>query len=295
MQETYGNPNATRTVIIANGGAGPTGIIRAFAESFLDKTASKDLNIRKSFSIFNNCAGWIQSHTQISLQHIKDGTAQTCLTYEPDLEKPLLETGEAENYKYIFHDHFMLVGPKGDTGLEVINHPASLKEVLETFAKLPHLKKDGEKVYISRDDGSATNAKEMAVFHKAGIQLPTESNSWYYRMPANAPRFPLDCLRMAVETKSFCLIDRGTFLLNKEAQEHLSIYVQGGEEDDDVLLNPCHALVSTKDTGVKQEAIEFVNFMAGKEGQKIVKTFGVDKESNILKLPFFTPANDYDL
>ena len=49
-KEVYGDPLAKRTIRVANGGAGPTGVIRAFAESFIhkrSKTSIIDFNISK--------------------------------------------------------------------------------------------------------------------------------------------------------------------------------------------------------------------------------------------------------
>lgn len=205
----------------------------------------------------------------------------------------MLANGRADNHKHIFNDHFLLVGPKEGFALKAISHPATTEEVIQSFAKIPSFKNERQTVFISRDDESASNVKEKTIFEKAGINIPPENNSWYYRMPASAPRFPSDCLKLALETKSFCIVDRATFLMNKESQEQFTIYLQGGEALDDILLNPCHALVSSKDNGLKQTAIEFVEFMAGKEGQKIISTFGEDKENNLLKLPFYTPVSDY--
>lgn len=51
VREVYGSQDAQQTVKIANGGAGPTGIIRAFADAFLaERDDAKNFNIGKDVS-----------------------------------------------------------------------------------------------------------------------------------------------------------------------------------------------------------------------------------------------------
>jgi len=290
--QVYGQEDAMYSIKVANGGAGPTGVIRALAEAFISKKAS----VRKDFNI-----AWIQSITRDSLNHLKRNDANISLTYEPILEKLMIQEKYGQHYEYIFKDHFWLVGPKeGINGITAIPNKSSTLDVIKsTLLDIEKVGNSMQKpIFITRDDGSGTQAKENELFKYAKIDLPqTSPSAWYYRMPATvdgkpASRFPADCLKLAIEMKCMTLIDRGTFLMNPSAQKDLSIYLQGTDHDEDILLNPCHALVAMQINPMTELSIEFVNFMAGVDGQNIIKTWkGIDTNANILNMPLYTPAH----
>jgi len=280
LKEIYGNPAAKNHIRVANGGAGPTGVIRALSDAFLKERSDLNLSI-----------GWVQSISKDSLSNIKDNFTQIALTYDPQLEKEMVQNGQAKNYKYIFNDHFLLLGPKNHKSIKPTKGIASREVVLSTFVQISKIiGEKGKPSYVTRDDGSGTHAKELSIWEKAGVSIPPSNDSWFYRMPADKPRFPADCLRLSLEWGSFCLVDRGTFLMNAEAQKNMDIYLQGGEDENDILLNPCHALVTAVQSNLTPFATEFVNFMASEKGQSIIKTFGIDKPSNLLKIPLYTPV-----
>lgn len=206
----------------------------------------------------------------------------------------MLKDGTAHNYQYIFKDHFLLVGPKdGIEGIDLapVGHNATKEEIVSVFKSIGQFGAQGSKpIYITRDDGSGTDIKEKGLWAAADVTLPTARDQWYYRMPADKPRFPADCLKLAQEWHCLTLIDRGTFLMNAQAQEHLAIYLYGSDDNNDILLNPCHALETCVVSALSPIAHDFVTFMASSRGQNILRTFGVGNSTNILGLPLFSPA-----
>ena len=162
---------------------------------------------------------------------------------------------------------------------------------MQAFSKIAEIGQGKTRpIFITRDDGSGTVVKELDLWKSANITLPTENGSWYYRMPSDSPRFPADCLRLAIEWKCLCLIDRGTFLRDQKAQEELIVYLYGSDDDNDLLLNPCHAVVSTDSGPMNDLAVEFTDYMASEDCQKIILSYGASNPTNLWKWPYYTPA-----
>ncbi|KIJ06837.1 hypothetical protein PAXINDRAFT_103212 [Paxillus involutus ATCC 200175] len=198
---------------IANGGAGQSGLVGAWADAFIKYCHGQGIDPFK--------VGWYLGDTTESLGFLAAGQVDIAVTYNKAAEEQAVKAKAAPTRKYGFRDHFYLVGPAAD--------PAQLKacgdDVLAMFNRIVDQGNkdlvtpptDREPVrFLSRFDKSATNIKESELFCKIG-QVPwaLAYSKWYHQYP----RFPLQALKAASVLNEYTLTDRGIWL--SSAQEHM--------------------------------------------------------------------------
>jgi len=106
--EIYRIPSDTSTTSpiklrIATGGAGQSGLIRAFAEAFIAHQI-KTTN-REPFAV-----AWMASDTTLSFNALALKAVDMSITYHPAAERIALEQGITDRREYAWRDHWMLVG-----------------------------------------------------------------------------------------------------------------------------------------------------------------------------------------
>jgi ABC-type tungstate transport system permease subunit len=263
-KEIYGQYKKNIQLRIGNGGAGPTGILRALSEDYLQVSGKK-------FAI-----AWYQDISINTLQQLKKGKIDIALVYEKTQGEEATKEGWATRSTPIFNDHFLIVGPK--------SNPAKLDKsdsIQNIFLKIA---KTGEKiskpVFLSRDDNSGTNVKEHLLWQSIDLK-PWKGNSiWYFRYPT----FPKDALIYSNQNQLYSITDWGTWLSNKDQTSHLDIYSQGGKS----LLNHCFALLEKNPS---KEAVEFLEYLKSSRAQKLIGDFGKDTFNG---KALFTPAQQLD-
>lgn len=249
--EIYGPEEATLELLIGNGGAGPTCLIRVLAEDFIQH---EELNIQ---------IGWIQTISRLTLENLKDGVIDISLTYEEIPELKAIEEGYASDRTLIFNDHFILVGPK--------DNPANLLKkdlVGDAFNKIAM----SESHFFSRNDLSGTNKKERFIWNT--LQLNPWNNFWYCREHL----FPADSLKRADKEGCYTLTDRGTYLMTKELLPNTVVYIQ----NDHSLLNRCHAMLRYPS---RPYAMLFLDYLKSKRAQELICHYKGQSH-----LPLFTEA-----
>jgi len=257
---------------IANGGAGQSGLIGAWADAFI-------LYCVKTLGWEAFTVGWYLGDTTESLAFLAAGDVDVAVTYNAAAEQQSCDTQAAVERKYGFRDHFMLVGP-GDFN----SNPAGLAEADDILVMFNKIVKQGNadvvnapKVgpptrFLSRFDKSATNIKESELFIKIG-QVPwaLAYSKWYHQYP----RFPLQALEAASLLSEYTLTDYGTWLSSpKNVTGGLKIYKKGLDSETDPLLNPAHVLLGAK---AKPEYLDiakkFMEWVQGEGGQKVIEDF----------------------
>lgn len=88
--------------MIATGGAGQSGLIRAFALAFISEQISSG---EEPFAVV-----WSASDTSLSFNALALRGADLSITYHPVAEEIALEQGIADRREYAWRDHWMLVG-----------------------------------------------------------------------------------------------------------------------------------------------------------------------------------------
>ncbi|GLB40857.1 putative PBP superfamily domain containing protein [Lyophyllum shimeji] len=275
-QATYdgGYSNATEIRLrIANGGAGQSGLIGAWADAFIQYSVQK-LG-QKPFKV-----GWYLGDTTQSLEFLDAGFVDIAVTYNEAAEMQSLQSKAAAQRVYGFRDHFLLVGPTSNpAGLDSSND-----DVLAMFNKIvsggnadvaspPDETKRPAVRFLSRFDKSATNIKESELFITIG-QVPWALvySKWYHQYP----RFPLQAIQAASLLSEYTLTDRGTWLSSPaEVTGKLTIFKAGGDNATDPLLNPAHVLLGSKANPANTDIWNgFMEWVVQKDGgQKVIREF----------------------
>ncbi len=246
-KEIYGGSKENVQIRIGNGGAGPTGILRALAEDYLQ-------SLHKNYSI-----SWYQDISINTLAQLKKGTIDIALIYEKSQGDKAQEEGWATNETPIFNDHFLIIGPKNNEAkLVKSDSPAT------AFSKIARLgDKNSVRTFLSRDDNSGTNVKERSIWSSLNLKPWEDHSAWYFKHSV----FPRDALLYSDQHSLYSVTDWGTWLSNKSDLKNLKIYVRGGE----ILLNPCFAVVGKNPS---LETLIFLDYLKSERAQKLIAEFG---------------------
>ncbi len=207
--------------------------------------------------------------TGASIEIGKRGDADVVFVHARELELKAVEEGYFVNRHDVMYNDFVIIGPTSD--------PAKIKGMKSATDAFKKILESGSP-FVSRGDKSGTNAKELSIWKKAGIE-PT-SKKWYLEVGQGMEKTQ----RIADEKRAYTLTDRGTWLATKDKDKLDMVVVLEG---DPTLFNQygVMAVNPEKAKTVKyKEAMEFVNWIVSKEGQDAVAAFK-DKNGNPLFIP----------
>jgi tungstate transport system substrate-binding protein len=168
------------------------------------------------------------------------------------------------------YNDFVVLGPTAD--------PAKIKGMKDASAALKAIAQ-AQALFVTRGDKSGTHVKELEVWKKAGIE---PQGAWYHvyeqGSKGNAPT-----LAFTNEKQAYTIMDRATYITMK-SQISLQVLV----ERDDILLNYI-TLIPVNPAKFPQvhytEAMQFVDWLQGKDAQTIIRDFGKDKYGEPLFFP----------
>ncbi|NLB89373.1 MAG: solute-binding protein [Syntrophomonadaceae bacterium] len=197
------------------------------------------------------------------------GNVDVILANNPAAEDKFIADEFGVDRREVMYNDFLLIGPKED--------PAKIKDeqdVAVAFKKIA----DAKAKFVSRGDSSGTHAKELSLWEAAGVVL--ESNQEWYIETGQGMR---DTFRKADGMKAYTLIDRATYLSNKDKNDSI-IMVEGDER----LLNP-YGVISVnpkKFPRINYEgATKFRDWLVSEKGQQMIGEYGVEEYG----LPLFFP------
>lgn len=225
---------------LATGSPGELGLLEALANAFDKKYSSKIC--------------WYKAGSGETLEMLKNKEIDIALVHAPVAEKEALKEGWAKNRTLIGSNEFYILGPKDDPA--GIKNAKSAKEAYEKIAQKQAL-------FYTRADDSGTHKKELSIWKSAGIE---PKGAWYV---ANKD-FMLATLKKADDTKGYFMSDSSTYKLAKKELKNLKLLFS----KDKVLINTYVAMTKPDPSKL---ALEFVNFISSKEGQKIIADYGKDK------------------
>jgi tungstate transport system substrate-binding protein len=219
--------------------------------------------------------------TGIAVEHTGAGTGQALkmaatgkydlvLVHAKALEEEFVAEGFGTKRYDLMYNDFVILGPSSD--------PAKIKGMKDAAAALRAIAKSGSP-FVTRGDKSGTHVKELEVWKKAGIE---PQGAWYHvyeqGSKGNAPT-----LAFTNEKQAYTLMDRATYITMK-SKINLQVLV----ERDDVLLNYI-SLIPVNPAKFPQvrhaEAMQFVEWLQGREAQTIIRDFGKDKYGEPLFFP----------
>ncbi|OGW40257.1 MAG: tungsten ABC transporter substrate-binding protein [Nitrospirae bacterium RBG_13_39_12] len=199
----------------------------------------------------------------------KRGDADVVFVHAKELELKAVEEGFFTNRHDVMYNDFVIIGPPDDPA-----KITGMKSVSDAFRKIA----EGSWLFVSRGDNSGTHTKELSIWKKAGID--PKGQKWYMEVGQGMEKTQ----RVANEKRAYTLTDRGTWLATKDIDKLEMIIVLEG---DPVLFNQygVMAVNPEKQKHVKyKEAMQFVNWLISKEGQKAIASFK-DKNGNQLFIP----------
>ncbi len=237
-KDVYGSGKSK--IVLATGSPGELGLLDALAKAFNKKYDTK--------------VCWIKAGTGASLKLLKERKADLIMVHAPDAEKKAVKEGWAAKRTLIGSNEFYIVGPKDD--------PAGIsnaKSAADAYTKIAEKKAP----FISRNDNSGTNKKELAIWKKTGIK---PKGQWYI----TTNDFMMASLKKANDVKGYFMTDSSTWVAGKKSLPNLKILYRG----DPVLVNTYHALCLPGKSGKNQYAAKFIDFLASDEAQSIIKNYG---------------------
>jgi tungstate transport system substrate-binding protein len=262
VQAASDNPSSqsagtTQKIMLAST-IGPidAGIVGALEESFTKRTG---------IIVEHKGAG-----TGQALKMAETGTYDLVLVHARALEEKFVSDGfGAKRYDLMYND-FVVLGPASD--------PAGIRGMKDAAAALRKIA-DAKALFVTRGDKSGTHVKELEVWKKAGME---PKGVWYTVFEkgstGNAPT-----LAYANEKQAYTIMDRATYITMK-SKITLPILV----ERDEILLNYITLIPvnPAKFPHVNyKDAMQFVDWLQGKEAQTIIRDFGKDKYGEPLFFP----------
>jgi tungstate transport system substrate-binding protein len=213
---------------------------------------------------------WTATGTGKALKLGESCDVDVLMVHAPDAEKKFVADGFGINRKEIMYNDYVIIGPASDpAGVK----GKSVKDALQSI----QAKKAN---FVSRGDKSGTHMMELDLWKVSGAAIP-EKEAWY----AQAGQGMMATITIAAEKNGYTLADRGTYIKYENTlggNPPLKILVEG----DQTLLNQ-YSVIAVNPAKCQKAQVElatkFSNWIAGPEGQKLIKEF------KVMGKPLFTP------
>ncbi|WP_238457776.1 substrate-binding domain-containing protein [Desulforamulus ferrireducens] len=232
------------------------GIVAALEDAFAEKTG---ILVRH-----------VGAGTGEALKIGQSGNVDLVMVHAKALEEKFVAEGYGTKRIDLMYNDFVIMGPAEDPA-----QIKGLKSATEALQKIAQTQAH----FVTRGDNSGTHVKEKEIWQAAGI---TPEGNWYEKF-ARGAEGNVPTLKYTDEKNAYTLIDRATYLTLKN-----DLKLQVLVEKDENLLNYITLIPVNpeKFPGVKHDLVmQFVDFATGKEGQTIIKEFGVDKYGEPLFFP----------
>ncbi|KFY00775.1 hypothetical protein V490_01222 [Pseudogymnoascus sp. VKM F-3557] len=265
---------------------GQSKLIKALSNEFINYMA--DEKDSGPFSV-----AWISSNSAASFDHLASRSADVAITHHVAAEDIAVKQGVAEKSVSAWKDHWLLVGPKANPADLTSKESTSVQDQFaQIFLAATETAGSARPVrFLSRFDKSAANIRESSLWAAIGqVPLAHPHATWYHQYQDS----PLGALEAASALNQYTLTERGTwFALNDAARDKLEVFSGGVGTEDELLLNPAHALVG-RHAQNKEMANEFIAWLVSfNGGQKVIREVEAGKERGQPKSPtarFAAPA-----
>jgi tungstate transport system substrate-binding protein len=222
-----------------------TGLLDLLSEKFLEETG---IEIRA-----------VAVGTGTAIANAKKGDGDVLMVHAKQDELKFVEEGYGVERFDLMYNDFVIVGPKND--------PANIKDENEIAGVMKKLSSPSFK-FISRDDNSGTNKKELSLWKIIGIQSPDHSS--YIKTGSGMA----NTINVAAEMQGYILTDRGTWISFTNKND-LAILFEG----DSALFNPYGiiAVNPKKFPHVEYEkSQEFIDWLLVGTGNDLIKNYKIN-------------------
>ncbi|MFW9974139.1 MAG: substrate-binding domain-containing protein [Candidatus Thorarchaeota archaeon] len=215
----------------------------------------------------NVILAFISAGTGIAITHAMNGDADMILSHSPSQEYLFMNASYGVNRKIFAYNYFTIVGPSSDVaGINQTDPITALQRIYD------YGHDHNTSLWVSRDDLSGTNAKEIALWTAAGYNY-TELRDMQWFLSSGQGMG--STLNVADEQSLYTLSDIGTYL--KYRADGLITLEQLVEEGQD-LLNVYSAIAvnSTTVTSVKFGlAMDFLQWLVSSSVQQVIADYGI--------------------
>jgi tungstate transport system substrate-binding protein len=196
-----------------------------------------------------------------AIKNARNGDGDVLLVHSRAAEEAFVAEGwGVERHDVMFND-FVIAGPQPDPAAI-----AGTSDVTAAFIKIA----EAQATFISRGDDSGTHKKERSLWAAAGIDVGTQSGTWYRETGSGMGA----SLNMAAASDAYLLTDRATWLAFKN-RAGLKILVEG----DKRLFNPYGVILvnRARHARVKAKAGQtFIDWLTGPKGQAAIGAFKIE-------------------
>ncbi len=196
-----------------------------------------------------------------AIRQAKNGDADVLFVHHKSSEEAFVADGFGVKRFNVMYNDFLIAGPAAD--------PAKIHGLKDVVAAMRNIA-DSKKPFVSRGDDSGTHKKELGLWKQTGIDVKSQSGTWYRESGSGMG----GTLNTAAAMNAYVLADRGTWLSFKNRGE-LVVQVQG----DARLFNQYGIiLVDAKRHPHVKAALgqTFIDWILSPEGQRLIGEFTID-------------------
>lgn len=195
-----------------------------------------------------------------ALRNARNGDGDVVLVHAREAEEAFVAEGWGIDRRDVMYNDFVIVGPADDpAGL------AGASDAIEAFRRIAAARAR----FASRGDDSGTHKRERALWQAAGIDVATQSGSWYLETGSGMGA----TLNLAAGMGAYTLTDRATWL-SFGNRRGLRLLFEGDprlfNQYGVIRVNPA------RHPHVNAEAARlFVDWLTGPEGQAAIAAYRV--------------------
>ena len=233
-----------RILIASTTSTNDTGLLNELNKKFIEK--------------FNIDVHVLSLGTGQAIRTAQDGNVELLLVHHKDSEIEFMNKGYGiERYEIMYND-YILIGPKND------NYKCT------NINKKMQFIYDNKKLFISRDDDSGTNKKEIEIWKSMGLETNSFDN-WYVKIGQGMGK----TLLFTNEKNAYTISDRSTWI-SFENKNNLKIICQ----NQPPLFNQYSIILVNPDLNDKlnvENAKKYIQWIISEEAENIVNNFKKNK------------------
>ena len=190
----------------------------------------------------------------------ESGDVDVLLVHAREAEERFIDEGYGVNRRDVMYNDFVILGPAGD--------PAGIQGLRDAKIALRQIH-DTNCAFVSRGDDSGTDKKEKYLWSEAGLD---PGGSWYLETGQGMS----STLRVADEKEAYVIIDRATYLFNKD-----NVRIRILVEKDSELINPYGVIAVNPDKHPHVRyllSMALIEWLTSGECQEMIENYEVKGE-----------------